>query len=42
MADLPSFIDKMPKDAITGSALESRYLNIGFAGLAAISLGSFI
>ena len=34
--------DEVPMpDIIMGSALESRYLTTGFAGLAAIALGSF-
>ena len=34
--------DEVPMpDVIMGSALESRYLTTGFAGLAAIALGSF-
>ena len=31
-----------PSSIVMGSALESRYLTTGFAGLAAITLGSFL
>ena len=38
-----SELDEVPlPDIIMGSALESRYLTTGFAGLAAIALGSFL
>ena len=33
---------QIPSSVVFGSALESRYLTTGFAGLAAITLGSFL